>query len=96
MDVVQRIKRGPARENGIIEEDLERSWIKQMTLASTIDTEQRLDLYVADTNSDGFKKMLKDRRNRSQKFFHHKPPKVLDVCQVPVPVRLEKSYVGRN
>jgi len=96
MDVVQRIKRGSARENGIIEEDLERSWIKRMRLASSIDAEQRLDIYVADTNTDGFKKMLKQRRNRNQKFFHHKPPKVLDICQVPVPARLEKSYISRR
>jgi hypothetical protein len=96
MDVVQRIKRGPALENGIIEEDLERSWIKRMRLASSLDADQRLDLYVADTNSAGFRKMLKDRRNRKQKFFHHKPPKVLDICQVPIPARLEKSYIKRQ
>jgi peptidylprolyl isomerase len=96
MDIVQHIKRGPTLENGIIEEDLDRTWIKQMSLASSIDAEQRLDIYVADTNSSGFKKMLKQRRNRNQKFFHHKPPKVLDICQVPVPARLEKAYVGRR
>ena len=96
MDVVQRIKRGPALENGIIEEDLDRSWIKRMRLASSLDPDQRPDIYVADTNSAGFKKMLKDRRNRKQKFFHHKPPKVLDICQVPVPARLEKSYISRQ
>ena len=96
MDIVQHIKRGPAMDNGIIEEDLDRTWIKQMILASSIDPEQRLDVYVADTNSDGFKKILKQRRNRTQKFFHYKPPKVLDVCQIPVPARLEKSYVGRR
>ena len=96
MDIVQRIKRGPALDNGIIEEDLERTWIKRMKLASSVDSEQRLDILVADTNSDGFKKMLKQRRNRNEEFFHHKPPKVLDVCQVPVPARLEKSYVGRR
>ena len=93
MDVVQRIKRGPALENGIIEKDLERSWIKNMRLVSSIESDQRMDIYVADTNSDGFKKMLKDRRNRKEKFFHHKPPKTLDICQVPIPARLEKSYV---
>jgi hypothetical protein len=38
---------------------------------------------------------LKDRRNRKNKFFHHQPPKVLDVCQVPVPVRLEKASIKR-
>jgi len=96
MDVVQRIKRGPTLKNGLIEGDLDRSWIKRMYLASSIDSDQRMDIYVTDTNSDGFKKMLKERRNRSQKFFHHKPPKVLDICQVPIPARLEKHYVTRQ
>ena len=96
MDVVQRIKRGPALENGIIEKDLDRTWIKRMRLASNIDSEQRPDIYVADTNSDGFKKMIEERRNRKQKFFHHKPPKVLDICQIPIPARLEKRYVRKD
>ncbi len=93
MDVVQRIKRGPARENGIIEKDLERSWIQRMRLVSSLEQHERLDIWVADTNSTGFRKSLKERRNRSHKWFHHKPPKVLDICQVPVPVRLEKQPV---
>lgn len=95
MDVVQRIKRGPPRKNGIIEEDLQRTWISQVRLASSLEPEQRADIYVADTNSDGFRQMLRERRNRTQKFFHHKPPKVLDVCQVPIPVRLEKPFVSK-
>jgi len=95
MDVVQRIKRGPALKNGIIEDDLERSWIKQVRLASSLEQAQRLDIYIADTNSDGFVKMLDGRRNRNQKFFHHTPPRVLDVCQVPIPARLEKPWVPR-
>jgi len=90
MDVVQRIKRGPALENGIITDDLQRTWIKRMRLASSLDEDERLNIYVADTNSKGFRKMLKERRNRSNKFFRRKPPKVLDICQVPVPARLEK------
>jgi hypothetical protein len=93
MDVVQRIKRGPALDNGIIEEDLERSWIKRMRLATSMEQDEKLDIYVADTNSAGFKKMLKERRNRKQKFFHHKPPRVLDICQVPIPSRSEKPDV---
>jgi len=95
MDVVQRIKRGPALKNGIIEEDLERSWIKRMRLASSLEKGEQLAIYVADTNSIGFKNMLSERRNRSGKFFHHKPPKVLDICRVPVPARLEKQSVVR-
>jgi len=96
MDVVQRIKRGPALKNGIIEDDLEQSWIKQVRLASSLETAQRLDIYIADTNSEGFVKMLDGRRDRKQKFFHRKPPEVLDVCQVPVPARLEKPWVSRK
>lgn len=90
MDVVQRIKRGPALESGIITDDMKRSWIKRMRLASSLEAEDRLDIYVADTNSRGFKQSLKERRNRSNKFFHYQPPKVLDICQVPIPARLEK------
>jgi len=95
MDVVQRIKRGPTLKNGIIEEDLDRTWIKRMRLASSLEENDRLDVWLADTNSDGFKNMLKERRNRNNKFFHHKPPKVLDICQVPVPARLEKRSILR-
>lgn len=95
MDVVQRIKRGPTLKNGIIEADLDRSWIKRMRLASSLEVREQLDIYVADTNSKGFKNLLKERRNRNQKFFHHKPPRVLDICQVPIPARLEKQDVVR-
>jgi peptidylprolyl isomerase len=90
MDVVQRIKRGPTLKNGIIEDDLDRTRIKRMRLASSREGDDWLNIYIADTNSKGFKQSLKERRSRSDKFFHHKPPKVLDICQVPVPARLEK------
>lgn len=90
MDVVQRIKRGPTLKDGMIEKDMDRTWIKRMRLASSVDAEDRLNIYVADTNSAGFKTTVKSRRNRTHKFFHHKPPKVLDICQVPIPSRLEK------
>jgi len=96
MDVVQRIKRGPTLKNGIIEEDLDRTWIKRMRLVSSLEESERLDVWLADTNSKGFKNMLNERRNRNSKFFHHKPPKVLDICQVPVPSRLEKQSVLRH
>ena len=95
MDVVQRIKRGSTLKNGIIEEDLDRTWIKRMRLASSLEESEQLDIWLADTNSKGFKTMLNERRNRNNKFFHHKPPKVLDICQVPVPARLEKHSVLR-
>ena len=90
MDVVQQIKRGPALDNGIIQDETKSSRITSMYLLSETPEEDRLKVFVMDTNSKGFKKLLKNRRNRKQKFFHQKPPKVLDVCQVPVPGRITK------
>jgi peptidylprolyl isomerase len=90
MEVVQKIRRGPANENGIIQDETASSRIRGMRLASDIPKEERLSAFVTDTNSKGFEKTLKSRRNRKQKFFHYKPPRVLDVCQVPVPARITK------
>ena len=51
-------------------------------------TQARVDALVPDTVDKSFRKLLKDRRDRKEDFFHHKPPRVLDVCQVPVGGRL--------
>jgi peptidylprolyl isomerase len=88
MDIVQKIRRGPVNDSGVIQDDMASSRIRTMSLASDIPEEERLTAFVIDTNSKGFRKLLKDRRNRKQKFFHNKPPKVLDVCQVPMAGRV--------
>lgn len=90
MDVVQQIKRGPANQNGIFQDDTSPSRIRRMRLASDIPKSERMAAFVVDTNSKGFEQYLKDRRNRKQKFFQHKPPQVLDICQVPVASRTTK------
>jgi peptidylprolyl isomerase len=90
MDVVQRIQRGPANENGIIQDETTSSRIRGMQLASEIPKKERLSAFVIDTNSKEFEKTLKNRRNRKQAFFHNKPPKVLDVCQIPMAGRITK------
>jgi peptidylprolyl isomerase len=84
MEVVQRIRRGEALENGIIENDAARSRIGRMRLAQDLTPEEQRSYYVMDTNSKGFRQLLDARRDRDEDFFVHKPPKVLDVCQVPV------------
>lgn len=93
MDVVQRIKRGPVLENGIIEADIDRSWIKRMRMASSVEKSKQLNIWIADSNDKSFVKMLKARRERKDKFFTYRPPQVLDICQVPVIARLEKPDV---
>ncbi len=90
MDVVQQIKRGPAADNGIIQDETKSSRISKMQMLSEIPKEDRLKVYVTDTSNRGFKRLLKDRLNRKQKFFHNKPPRVLDVCQVPIAGRITK------
>jgi peptidylprolyl isomerase len=90
MDVVQQIKRGPAQDNGIIQDEAKSSRISKLQLLSEIPKKDRLKVYVMDTSNKAFKKLLKGRLNRKQRFFHNKPPKVLDVCQVPVAGRITK------
>jgi peptidylprolyl isomerase len=90
MDVVQRIRRGPASENGIITDDLAASRIRRARLASDLPEEERPTAYVMDDASPGFQDLLEARRDRRQRFFHHPPPGVLDVCQVPMAGRLTR------
>jgi peptidylprolyl isomerase len=90
MEVVQRIRRGKASDNGIIEDEMGSTRIRDAVIASDIEKQQRPTAYVMDTMSKGFGDLLDDRRNRKQKFFHNKPPRVLDVCQVPMAGRLTR------
>lgn len=90
MEAVQRIRRGPAGDNGIIRDDTQTSRIRGLVLASDIPEGERREAYVMDTGSEGFADLLDDRRERKQRFFHHRPPPVLDACQVPMAGRLTK------
>jgi peptidylprolyl isomerase len=90
MDVVQRIRRGPADENGIIRDDAASSRIRGMVLAADVPEEERLKALVVDTGHATFSRSLEARRDRRQKFFHRKPPEVLDVCQVPMTGRVTR------
>jgi len=90
MDVVQSINRGPVLNNGIIDDDTGRTRISKLRMLNDIPEDDRLSTYVMNTHNEAFEDLLKDRRNRKQKFFHNKPPAVLDVCQVPVAGRITK------
>ena len=90
MDVVQRIRRGPADENGIIIDDAASSRIVRMTLAADQPEDERLKALVIETGHKAFRQMLDQRRDRRANFFHRKPPEVLDVCQVPMAGRVTR------
>ena len=90
MEVVQRVRRGAAADNGIISDDTASSRIRSIRLAGDVPEEERLQAFVLDTSSKGFADLLRDRRERRQRFFHRKPPQVLDVCQVPMAGRVTR------
>lgn len=90
MDVVQRIRRGRPADDGVIFDDAASSRIRSMAMGSSIPEQDRLNAYVIDTESKAFDKYLDSRRNRKDRFFHHKPPKVLDICQVSVGGRVTR------
>lgn len=84
MELVQQIQRGPDDNNGVFTDDTSSTRIRSMKLVSELPEEEQPKIFVMDTSSKGFDRLLDDRRKRKQKFFHHQPPPVLDVCQVPV------------
>lgn len=90
MDTVQRIRRGAPADNGIISDDAASSRIRRMVLVADLPEDERPTALVPDTAHEAFDDQLDGRRDRREKFFHHKPPKVLDVCQVPTAGRLTR------
>ena len=84
MDAIQKIRRGKPADNGIIEDDVARSRMRSVRLGSDIPEEERLRVLVPDSTDSSFEDFLDDRRDRREKFFHQRPPRVLDVCQVPM------------
>jgi peptidylprolyl isomerase len=90
MDAVQRILRGKPADNGIIEDDMARSRMRSVRLGSDIPDEERPRVLVPDSTDPSFKGFLNGRRDRKEKFFHQRPPRVLDVCQVPMAGRVTR------
>jgi peptidylprolyl isomerase len=90
MDAVQKIRRGKASDNGVIFDDAASTRIRRMRLGTDIPEDEMLTVLVLDSSDESFDDVLEDRRNRKQKFFHNRPPKVLDVCQVPMGGRVTK------
>ena len=83
MNVVQRIRRGPLDNGGMIDHIDDSTVIRSARVLSDMPTDERLNVLVRDTNSEPFQAMIDSRRHRSAEWFVHTPPAVLDVCQVP-------------
>jgi len=84
MNIVQRINRGNAKNNGIFNDIHAATTIKNISVASDLPKSKQLEIMIERTNTISFKNKLTERRVRSDPFFYEKPPQILDICQVPV------------
>ncbi len=90
MEFVQAIPRGMPGNGGIIEEEARWTPIISMRLESDVPEAERVALELLDTNSDSFKELIEARRNRPEDFFYYRP-NYLDLCQLPLPVRVKEE-----
>lgn len=88
-DAVQRIRRGKSSENGIISDVEQRTIIHKVSLVSMLPEAEQPLVEVLKTQGDTFSERIASRKHRSHAFFFKKPPAVLDVCQIPLPVKID-------
>lgn len=91
MEIVQGIRRGPADNDGVIEDEGKRTKILSLRVAADLPAKDRWEVERTDTSSDTFRSLLDSRKNRTHPFFHRTPPAVLDVCQVPLAAHRGKA-----
>jgi peptidylprolyl isomerase len=86
MDIVQKINRGNANNNGIFDQmgEAKATIIKDINVASDLPKNKQLNIMIERTDTLAFKNKLTERRVRTDAFFYKKPPQVLDICQIPV------------
>ncbi len=84
MDVVQKINRGNAKNNGVFDDANKTTTIKKISVASDIPKSEQLNIMIERTDTMSFKSKLSKRRKRPSPFFYKKPPQALDICQIPI------------
>jgi peptidylprolyl isomerase len=88
MQYLQKLERGdPKVENGVIQDTRKRDPIIRMRLAADIPGKDRPKYQVMRTDSESFAKEKTLRKNPAPEFYVRTPPPVLDICNMPVPVR---------
>jgi peptidylprolyl isomerase len=68
--------------------------IKSVRLAADVPAEERTPLEVLRTDTALFQDLVGARRNRREEWFHHQAGRI-EVCSVPVPVRMSTAAAGR-
>ena len=89
MQFVQKLNRGDADvDAGVIGDVSKRDPIIHMTLASELPQKQRPHYQVLRTDSPTFADKLQQARHPPREFYHRPASPNLDICGVPLPVRL--------
>lgn len=89
MELLSVIPRGPA-PMGFYEKPELRTTIKAIKLASDLPEAERVPLQVLRTDSKSFAEATEARRNRRDDFYK-RPAGHIDLCNVPLPVRVAKQ-----
>jgi peptidylprolyl isomerase len=91
MQYLQKLERGdPDVDSGVIQDTAKRDPILHMQLAADMPARDRPHWQVLRTDSASFADAVEKRRHPAPEFYHRPPLANLDVCSVPVPVRLVK------
>jgi peptidylprolyl isomerase len=89
MQFVQKLNRGDGDvDAGVIGDVSRRDPIIRMTLSSELPEKDRPHYQVLRTDSPTFAGVLQQRRHPPPEFYHRPPLSNLDICGVPLPVRL--------
>lgn len=87
MDLVQAMPRGAFGHGGVIEDETRWTPINKVTVAADLPEAERVPVQIFDTGTDIFRQLIKARSARASEFFHFRHH-YLDLCQMPLPVRL--------
>lgn len=93
MQYVQRLERGdPEVESGVIQEPGRADKIVRAVVAADLPAAERPHYQVIRTESAAYAAMKEERRDITNPFFFHKPPAILDICLMPIPVRKAPTH----
>jgi peptidylprolyl isomerase len=86
MELLAIMPRGPAPMGFYINAEM-RSPIREIRVAADVPAEQRTKLELLRTDTQTFTDLIEARRNRQDEWYKYQANRI-DVCNVPLPVRL--------
>ncbi|HUO91667.1 MAG TPA: peptidylprolyl isomerase [Rhizomicrobium sp.] len=88
MQYLQKLNRGnPDVAMGVIQNKSDQDPILRVRLAADLPAGARPHYQVMKTESPSFAAKKAQKLNPAPDFYHRKPPQVLDLCNMPAPVR---------